>query len=220
MSEALATLEQVFQTVDHLNLNDLNLLRERIEQSRQQKTRIDTRPVPTQATELFNLHFDYYLSLSENERDALVFQAYKTLEPWIEQELKSHHAQWMLVCGGEILEFSSKLLEYPSPEKLANLGKGHNRIPFVFIRTPIIEEATWSSLLDDDYYPSLPLRIGKFGITLSEFKSEAVEIEADFDTGASHLLLEFPMRVELDGKARSTRILGEKGLSRKKLQQK
>ncbi|MEK7728916.1 MAG: hypothetical protein AAB354_10915 [candidate division KSB1 bacterium] len=190
MSETAAVIEQVFKTVEQFDLDQLDLLRERIEQSRRQRELLLSHTFPAQAQELFQISFDRYSTLVDDERDALVFRAYKVLGNWIEQELKVRHAQWMLVCGGEILDFSSRLLDYPSSEKLKRLGKSRGLIPFVFIRAPIVEESSWAFLAEEDYYPTLPISFSRFGSSSSEFKASKIEIEADFDTGASHLLLD------------------------------
>jgi hypothetical protein len=153
-------LNQLFKTVDQLSPGELNLLRQRIDQSQRKKVASTSRGYPGEAAELFAIPFDKYLEMTEDERAEIAFQAYKTLDRWIEEELKARHSKWMLVCGGEILESSPKLLGYPSADRIMAIGKQRGLIPFVFIRTPLIEESSWSAITDSDYYPNSPCRIG------------------------------------------------------------
>jgi hypothetical protein len=195
MSVMTTDLEQVFRTVDQLSSEELELLRERIERSARKKVSSAPRGYPEEAEELFKIPFEKYLALSQDERDAIAFRAYKILDRWIDEELKKRHAKWMLVCGGKILESSPKLIEYPSSEKLITVGQQRGLIPFVFIRTPLIEESRWSSLPELDYYPTLSITVGRFGTPSGKLTSDGVAIEADFDTGSSDLLLDYDQMV-------------------------
>jgi len=197
MSVMTTELEQVFKTVDRLSSAELELLRKRIERSHPKKSSytFTSRGHPQEAAELFAIPFDKYLAMSEDERAEIAFRAYKILDHWIEQELKARQAQWMLVCGDEILESSPKLIEYPSREKIMAIGKKSGLIPFVFIRTPLIEECGWSAMSKSDYYPTLPITVAKFATTREKLVSEGVVIEADLDTGSPHLLLDYDQMV-------------------------
>lgn len=198
MSVMTTELEQVFQTVDRLNDAELELLRRRIERSHSKKSLTHSRGYPQEAGELFAIPFDMYRVMSQDERDAVAFRAYKILDRWIDEELKKRHAKWMLVCGGEILEWSPKFIEYPSSEKLIAVGQQRGMIPFVFIRTPLIEESRWSDLPELDYYPTLSITVGRFGTSSEKLSSDGVAIEADFDTGSSDLLLDYDQMVSND----------------------
>lgn len=83
-------------------------------------------------------------------------------------------------------------------------GKKSGLIPFVFIRTPLIEESRWSVLKGLDYYPTLSIAVGKFGTSMEDLPSEGVMIEADFDTG----------------ERKTTRILGKKSRAKKSTKRK
>ncbi|MCI0690819.1 hypothetical protein L0337_02310 [candidate division KSB1 bacterium] len=224
MSVMTTDLEQIFRTVEKLSPNELELLRERIERSaRQNKVDYRTRGYPDEAAELFAIPFDSYLAMSEDERAEIAFRAYRILDRWIDQELKDRQAKWMLVCGGEILEASPKLIEYPSAERLMALGKKHGLIPFVFIYKPLIEESNWSAMTDSDYYPTLPINVAKFGATEEKLLWEGVVIEADFDTGSPNLLLDYDQMVSNDVIApqkKATRVIGKKTAAKKSKKQK
>jgi hypothetical protein len=190
-----AGFEQILGTVDKLSSDELELLQERIAQSRRKKAPSTSRGYPDEARELFAIPFDKYLAMSDDERDAIAFRAYKILDRWIDHQLKARRAKWMLVCGGEILDASPKFIEYPAPEKLMTIGKDRGLIPFVFIYTPLIEESSWSDLQDSDYYPTLPMTVGRFGAKSEKIISDGVTIEADFDTGSPELLLDYDQMV-------------------------
>jgi hypothetical protein len=191
MSVATTDFEQILGTVEKLTSGELELLQERIAQSRRKKAPSTSRGYPDEAREFFAIAFDAYLAMSDDERDAIACRAYKILDRWIDQELKARYAKWMLVCGGEILESSSKFREYPSREKLMQIGKERRLIPFVFIATPLIEESSWSDLDDSDYYPTLLITVARLGANADELISDGVVIEADFDTGSFDLLLDY-----------------------------
>lgn len=195
MPVAELDFEQVLGTVDQLSSDELEVLQKRIAQSRQKKAPSTLHGYPEEARELFAIPFNNYIVMPDEERAAIAFRAYKILDRWIEQELKARRAKWMLVCGGEILESSPEFIEYPSREKLMALGKDRGLIPFVFIRTPLIEESNWSSMPDADYYPTLPIIVSHFGTKKEEIISDGVTIDADFDTGSPDLLLDYDQMV-------------------------
>ncbi len=130
MPEVAVSLKQVLQVLDQLNPVELAAVEQRLAMRRQ--------PASALAAGLFDFSFDEYLALSEEERDAIAFRAYQTLGGWIDAELARRKATWMLVCGGEIIEASPSLDEYPAREHLLQLGQERGRIPFVFVRGPLI----------------------------------------------------------------------------------
>jgi hypothetical protein len=208
-------LEQVFQTVDRLNDAELELLRRRIERSRSPKSLTHSRGYPEEAGELFAIPFDTYRVMSQDERDAVAFRAYKILDRWIDEELKKRHAKWMLVCGGEILESSPKFIEYPSSEKLIAVGQQRGMIPFVFIRTPLIEESRWSDLPELDYYPTLSKECGVV-LVRNWRQSPLCFVNSVREALAGrNLLLEFPLKIELDGEKKTTKVIGKKSAGKK-----
>jgi len=96
----------------------------------------------------------------------------------------------MIVSGGEIVEFSRTLDNFPTPEKLQALGKTHGFIPFVFVPKPLIEESAWSAPGEDDFYPTLALDIvGKTG-TESTATVTNFPIKANLDTGSPHCFVD------------------------------
>ena len=130
---------QLLDSVETLRPHELAMLQERIDHSRRRLTPATQQPHPVDAFELFAIPFEEYAAMGAKDRDALVLRAYKSLDRWIDQELRKHRARWMLVVGGEITRSSSNLLEYPSYEDLEEIGQERGLIPFVFVQTPMIE---------------------------------------------------------------------------------
>jgi len=81
-----------------------------------------------------------YLALSDDERENIQLSVYQSHKEWIDAELEERGAEWVLLCGGEVVEYSATLRNYPSREKLMALGEERGVVPFVFVKTPLIEE--------------------------------------------------------------------------------
>lgn len=102
-------------------------------------------PSPTSSSRLpddpaFAMTFQDYLSLSAAERRAMALDLRERLRDWLKQRLDLHRAAWIMMIGGQVVESSPRLDDYPAPERLMKLGKEYNRIPFVFSRPPLFEE--------------------------------------------------------------------------------
>ena len=185
MPEAAMHLNQVLQVLDQLNPTELAMVEQRLAARRQ------TLPVNETVAELFNYPFNKYLSVSQQERDDLIWRAYQTLDTWIATELEQRKAAWILVCGGKVIEASPSMRNYPEDEKLMALGDQHGVIPFVFVKEMAIEESLWSALPDNDFYPTLSLTLAALDTQPSEIASTGIEISADFDSGSPSLLLDY-----------------------------
>ena len=136
MSELEANLNQVLRVLDHLGPRELAVIEERLAARKQAAEQ-----PPDAAADLFELSFDDYLAMSDEERDAIALHAYQTLETWIDAELEKRKAEWILVCGGQVIESSPTLRNYPLGEKIMQIGRQRGLVPFVFVKTPLIEEA-------------------------------------------------------------------------------
>lgn len=141
--------------------------------------------------DVFRLLFEEYLSLPDEDREAIQWQAYQSNQSWINGELDRLGAEWLLICGGKVIEFSSTLRDYPSREKLIKLGNQRNFVPFVFVRESLIEESAWSLLPRSDFYPTLQILIGPSGCRSENLAERGVTFVADFDTGSPNLFLDY-----------------------------
>jgi hypothetical protein len=128
-----------------------------------------------------------YLSLSDKERKELVLDVQERQRDWINQQLHAHRAEWILVCKGKVIDFSARLNDYPSPERLMEVGKKYERVPFVFNRPPLFEETGWSTLEDHDFYPTLSVSVGAFQWDHATLLTRGKQLTADFDTGSPYL---------------------------------
>jgi len=94
--------------------------------------------------------------MSMMERERVQLSVYQSKKEWIDYELERRGAMWILVCGGEVVESSETLRDYPSREKLMTLGEERGVVPFVFVKAPLIEEeSAWTALPHADFYPTL-----------------------------------------------------------------
>jgi hypothetical protein len=146
-------------------------------------------PTPLSIDPAFAMTFRDYLSLNAAERKAVALDVQERYRDWIERELKSRRATWMIVLGGKIMESSPDLADYPVPEQLLKLGKEHDLVPFVFSRPPLFEELSWSALSAGDFYPTLALTIGANDWEHAQLLAQGQQLNADFDTGSPYLFL-------------------------------
>ncbi len=244
MSEVTANLNQVLRVLEEFSPQELAVIEERLAA----RKRVSEQPLDATA-DLFELPFDHYLAMSREERDAIALRAYQTLGTWIDAELKRLGAEWMLVCGGEVIESSPTLQNYPSREKLMQAGRQRGLVPFVFVREPLIEESGWSALAGDDFYPTIRLTVAADyqPVDLAHFRSHLgqayrfhvlpllIGVRSEDGMVAArelqvlcvldwrqtplclvntnrealagrNLLIEFPLRLELDGAKRVTHV--------------
>jgi hypothetical protein len=186
MSELEANLNQVLRALDHLGPRELAVIEERLAA---RKHSVDQ--PPEAAADLFELPFDEYLAMSDEERDAVALRAYQILDAWINAELKKRKAEWILVCGGQVIESSSTLRDYPSDEKLMQVGRQRGLVPFVFVKGPLIEESSWSAIEENDFYPTINLTLAAHDASAERLSTEGIEITADFDTGSPSFLIDY-----------------------------
>ncbi len=86
--------------------------------------------------EPFALDFTAYQSLVNEEKLALRSMAWQKHGAWIMGQLNERHADWILCVGGEVLDSGDTLDNYPSEERLTELGKANDLAPWVFSRPP------------------------------------------------------------------------------------
>lgn len=86
--------------------------------------------------EPFALDFAAYQSLGNEEKLALRSMAWQKHGAWIMGQLNERHADWILCVGGEVLDSGDTLENYPSEERLTELGQANDLAPWVFSRPP------------------------------------------------------------------------------------
>jgi hypothetical protein len=184
------SLEQVLKKLSTLRSEELELVEKQLA-STKKNNKASSSPGTLLEDEMFLIPFEEYLALSEDECDEVQMQAYEKYRSWIYDELEKRGAQWMLVCGGKIIESSPTLDDYPSDEKMYALGKQLGYAPLVFIANPVIEESYWVVLPKNDFYPSLSITIGSADWDEAELQEKGIAMNADFDTGAASLWFDY-----------------------------
>lgn len=186
-------LEQLLKVIEQLNPADLAILQEQIHLT-QHPASVKDYTETMQRDEFFMLPFKEYLALSDEEREHIQLSIYQSQEKWIDAELERRGAEWILVCGGEVVESSETLRNYPSREKLMALGEERGFVPFVFVRMPLIEEeSAWAALPHVDFYPTLSIIIGSRECPAEKLVESGIACLADFDSGSPHLFLNYDM---------------------------
>ncbi len=175
MAAVQTDVEQIWQTIDALPSESREIILSRLK-SAKANDKIFSSPQTLLEDERFLISFDDYLALSDEEGEELKLLAYEKYRDWIYHELAKRRARWMLICKGEIIEWSPTLDDYPSREKRHAIGRQMAYAPWTFIANPVIEESYWAAISDNDF---------------------------------KNLLYELPLRVELDGGNRTTKILSQ-----------
>jgi hypothetical protein len=192
-----STLEQVLETLDDFAPDELDLIEKRLASAREKKNGGARVPASPSATrDIFDITFEEYLAMSDEERDAIQEEAYANYLDWIDQALKQHHAKWILVCGRKVIESGPTWENYPTDEKLQVIGEQYGLIPFVFAAAPMIEELAWTALSNSDFYPSLPIIVATKEQAPLDLVGNGLALEADFDTGSTDVLLNYEQMLE------------------------
>jgi len=232
MISAETGLEQVLQTLGKLDLEDLEVVEKQLTREKN-KPKSFSAPKSLLEDERFLISFDDYLALSDDEGEELKLMAYEKYRDWIDRELAKRRARWMLICGGKTIEWSPKLDDYPSRKKRHTIGRQMGYAPWTFIANPIIEESYWAAISDNDFYPSVSVAFGAENWNQEDVMKKGLQFDTDLDTGSGNIMLdyglmrskniiensvrkalvgrnllyEFPLRIELDGGERTTKIL-------------
>jgi len=190
MMIAETDLEQVLETLSKLDPEELEVVEKQLTREKNKPKSFST-PRTLLEDEKFLISFEDYLALSEDECDEIQLNAYEKYRDWIYHELEKRRAQWMLVCGGKIIESSPSLDDYPTDEKMFALGRQLGYAPLVFIANPVIEESYWVALPKDDFYLNLSITIGAADWNEAELKENGITMDADFDTGAASIWFDY-----------------------------
>lgn len=180
-------VEQIWQTIEALPPESREVIRTRL-LAKANRNSPPISPISSLDDAIFKIAFDKYLDLPDDERDAIHTSAYAKYRNWIDAELERRGAEWMLVVGGDVIEAGESLDEYPSREKLYKSGHHFGVIPFVFVANPVIEESSWAALLKNDFYPTVSINLGS---SLSASSQNTWALQADFDTGSFHTMLDY-----------------------------
>jgi phosphoribosylformylglycinamidine synthase PurS subunit len=84
----------------------------------------------------FGVAYTDYVGMSAEEQLELQGKAWQQHGPWIERELATRGATWILAVGPKVEESGETLDSYPSEAKIAALGASSDLVPWVFTRAP------------------------------------------------------------------------------------
>lgn len=190
MAVAATPLSVVLDNLDRLRPEEIDVVKKRLARANG-SAQVFSSPQTLLNDKRFSLTYRKYLALTDKERAALKSLAYKEYRSWIFEQLDRMRARWMLIGGGKIIASSSSLKDYPTLKKMRALGKKHGVAPMVFVSNTIIEESSWTALVHDDFYPNLSLVIGGARWSEKKLLTQGLQLDADFDTGASDILLDY-----------------------------
>jgi hypothetical protein len=179
MSIVETDIEQIWQTIEALPPEGREIIRERLGHEKPSRIVHTTSPSMPLEDKIFTLSFDEYLSLSDEERASIRTSFYTKYRDWIDNELQRRQAEWMLIVGGQIIE-TGQLDEYPSRNKIFEVGHKLGWVPFVFVANPIIEESQWVALPRNDFYPTVSIIVSSDDLQSTQ---KSLTLQADLDTG-------------------------------------
>lgn len=140
----------------------------------------------------FTMSLHAYLQRPAAERAGIVERAGVLARGRAERELARRHAAWIVMVGEDVVLSSNDRAELPTVDEVLALGRGVDRVPFLF-EAALIEElsstAAWSRVesgIRDDLYPTLAIELA--GATLV----------ADLDTGSHGTFIDDELEVLAD----------------------
>ena len=84
----------------------------------------------------FAVDFASYSAMSADEQLTLQGRAWQQHGAWIENELASRRAAWILCAGPSVVESGESLDSYPPDARLGQIGSANDLVPWVFTRAP------------------------------------------------------------------------------------
>jgi hypothetical protein len=137
-----------------------------------------------------HLTLEQYRKLSIKERGEHQRQLKAKNRKWLDEKFANLHAAWLMILDGEIIAFGDSLKDYPSTDKIREIGLRHGKRPFLIINDLLvaIEESgvAWHpTVYRNDYYPTVHLVLHN--------DSASLKITADFDTGAASSFADYDM---------------------------
>jgi len=192
MAAVQTDVEQVWQTLDALPSAGREIILARLA-NKSTRDSVFASPKTLLEDERFLISFEDYLALSDEDGEKLKLLAYEKYQHWIYDELAKRRARWMLVCGGEIIEWSPTLNDYPAREKRHSIGRQMGYAPWTFIANPVSEESYWAALPDNDFYPTISIAFGAENWSLEDVMKKGLEFDADLDTGSGNMMLDYSL---------------------------
>jgi CheY-like chemotaxis protein len=136
----------------------------------------------------FTLTVDEMMDLSIPAARGLVREAQELCRDEVHIVFQNSDAEWLLMAGPEmdIIRWGASRANLPDSRRIAELGRRHGHMPYLF-RRPIESDevtlgSTWCDCPPTDFYPCL-------GIDVLQGDSNVYQVH--LDTGAPHTLLSY-----------------------------
>ncbi|MDZ7360824.1 MAG: hypothetical protein ONB46_08875 [candidate division KSB1 bacterium] len=128
-----------------------------------------------------NITLEEYKALPREEKSRYHDEAEELNWRWVEKQLNSLQAKWLMVVDGQVVLHGATLKNFPDDDELLALCEKTGKYPFAFFSPKVfaIEEphTTWHTTKDpDDVYPAVAIAL--LG------NNNRVQTEADLNTGA------------------------------------
>jgi hypothetical protein len=127
-----------------------------------------------------NVSVTQYEAWSPEDRFHYLDNAEKANARWVEQQLQTLNAAWLMVIDGQVIAHGISIQTLPMEQEFDALCEKHEKYPFVFFSPKLfmIEEGTaWHKTKEPgDEYPTVSVKV--------RGGNSEVQITADFDTGA------------------------------------
>ena len=109
-----------------------------------------------------NITLEEYKALSRDEKRRYHDDAEKLNWPWVENQLNSLNAKWIMIVDGQVVMHGESLKNFPGREELLTLCKRTGKYPFAFFSPRLfsIEEipTAWHPTKEPgDAYPALTI---------------------------------------------------------------
>ena len=114
--------------------------------------------------DFFEMSFEEFSQLTEEKQWQIRQRVFEEKKAWIEEQLKAHQAEWILVVGGKVEQSSSTLDDLPTKSEAYEIGKAKGFAHYLFVRDALIEETAsspWAQVTEKDYYPTIQVYVGK-----------------------------------------------------------
>jgi hypothetical protein len=127
-----------------------------------------------------NITLEEYKALPREEKSRYHDEAEELNWRWVQKQLNSLQAKWIMVVDGQVVSHGATLKNFPGREDIVKICERTGKYPFAFFSPRIfaIEELSnpWHTTKDaGDAYPALSISL--LG------NNNRVQTEADFDTG-------------------------------------
>lgn len=144
----------------------------------------------------FQVSFTEFTSMGEKEQDELRCAALRRYGRWVDGELERREVAWILVVGGEVVDYGTDLGTLPTKTDAYRAAQQKGLAPFLFTKEPVVEEgpapsptSIWSALAPDDAYPTLSILVARPDLPDTALVLQALRVFADFDTGSPAVFL-------------------------------